>query len=91
MVSAHLKNSKFAEDVPRIAECFDNSTKLRFRNPSDPQYIRFGGVRDKGLKFGIRSGQLRLEGSVALLPHAGNFMLTSSIAEKKWDRSSSPP
>ncbi|TEB20801.1 hypothetical protein FA13DRAFT_1672147 [Coprinellus micaceus] len=61
-LEAHLKNSKFIEDVPRIAECFDNSTKLKFANPSDPQYIRFGGVRDKDLEFGIRSGQLRLEG-----------------------------
>lgn len=64
---AHLKNSKFIDDVPRIAECFDSSTKLRFRSKSDPQYIRFGGVRDKDLSFGIRSGQLRLEGFVFLM------------------------
>ncbi|TEB37947.1 hypothetical protein FA13DRAFT_1751822 [Coprinellus micaceus] len=51
-LEAHLKNSKFTEDVPRIAECFDNSTKLRFRNPSDPQYIRFGGLRLEGEKVG---------------------------------------
>ncbi|KAH6897986.1 hypothetical protein BKA70DRAFT_1159601 [Coprinopsis sp. MPI-PUGE-AT-0042] len=58
-----LRDSKFAEDVPYITECFDKTTKLRFRSKADPQYIRFGGVRDKDLAFGIRSGQLRLEGS----------------------------
>ncbi|RXW25730.1 hypothetical protein EST38_g170 [Candolleomyces aberdarensis] len=62
-LEAHLRNSKFVDDVPHISECFDKTTKLRFRNQSDPQYIRFGGVRDKDLTFGIRSGQLRLEGS----------------------------
>ena len=62
--------------MPRIAECFDSSTKLRFRNPDDPQYIRFGGVRDKDLAFGIRSGQLRLEGCVASpLPYAQNILI----------------
>ncbi|KAF6743411.1 hypothetical protein DFP72DRAFT_933565 [Ephemerocybe angulata] len=62
-LEAHLRTSKFIDDVPHISECFDKTTKLRFRSKSDPQYIRFGGVRDKDLEFGIRSGQLRMEGS----------------------------
>ncbi|TFK20828.1 hypothetical protein FA15DRAFT_707733 [Coprinopsis marcescibilis] len=62
-LEGRLRNSKFAEDVPHITECFDKTTKLRFRGKNDPQYIRFGGVRDKDLAYGIRSGQLRLEGS----------------------------
>ncbi|KAG2015103.1 hypothetical protein CC2G_008399 [Coprinopsis cinerea AmutBmut pab1-1] len=62
-LEARLRHSKFAEDVPYITECFDKTTKLRFRSKNDPQYIRFGGVRDKDLQYGIRSGQLRLEGS----------------------------
>ncbi|KAG5633528.1 hypothetical protein DXG03_007235, partial [Asterophora parasitica] len=57
-----LNDSKFAEDVDHITNCFDKTTKLRFRNSSEPQYVKFGGARDKNLALGIRSGQLRLDG-----------------------------
>ncbi|KZP02189.1 hypothetical protein FIBSPDRAFT_771053, partial [Athelia psychrophila] len=60
-----LANSKFGtpEDLKNLVDCFDKSTKLRFRNPDEPSYIKFGGVRDKDLAVGIRSGQLKLPGS----------------------------
>ncbi|KAG5644294.1 hypothetical protein DXG03_008712 [Asterophora parasitica] len=57
-----LGGSKFAEDVDHITNCFDKTTKLRFRNSGEPQYVKFGGARDKDLTLGIRSGQLKLDG-----------------------------
>ena len=59
-----LANSKFntPEDISNMTSCFDKTTKLRFRNPGEPSYIKFGGVRDKDLAVGIRSGQLKLPG-----------------------------
>ena len=61
-IVAHLRNSKYLEDVPQMADCFDKTTKLRFRSKDEPQYIRFGTLRDKDLAVGIRSGQLKLSG-----------------------------
>ncbi|KAF5320698.1 hypothetical protein D9619_002170 [Psilocybe cf. subviscida] len=58
-----LRGSRFFGDVPHITECFDKSTKLRFRNAVDNQYIKFGTLKDKDPKLNIRSGQLRLLGS----------------------------
>ncbi|RDB20568.1 Heat shock protein 12A [Hypsizygus marmoreus] len=58
-----LKDSKFHEDVGHITKCFDKTTKLRFRNMDEPQYIKFGTARDKDLQLGIRSGQLKLKGA----------------------------
>jgi hypothetical protein len=46
-----------------IVDCFDNTTKLRFRNSDEPQYIKFGGARDNDPTFKIRFGQLKLLGS----------------------------
>lgn len=57
------------EDLNRMVDCFDKSTKLRFRKPDEPSYIRFGGVRDKDLAVDIRSGQLKLPGLVSLFCH----------------------
>ncbi|KAK0434116.1 hypothetical protein EV421DRAFT_1909621 [Armillaria borealis] len=58
-----LKGSKFAEEVENIAECFDKTTKLRFRNEEEPAYVKFGSMKDKDLALDIRSGQLKLAGS----------------------------
>jgi hypothetical protein len=49
-----------------MTSIFDKSTKLRFRNPDEPSYIKFGGVRDKDPSVGIRSGQLKLLGLVII-------------------------
>ncbi|KAK0222695.1 hypothetical protein EDD85DRAFT_860782 [Armillaria nabsnona] len=57
-----LANSRFVQEVDVISECFDRTTKLRFRNADEPAYIKFGGMRDRDPDFGIRSGQLKLEG-----------------------------
>lgn len=67
-----LQDSNFHEDVPDIAEKFDKVTKLSFRDPGDPQYIKFGRMRDRDPNRGIRAGQLRLDGCVF-------FVFTSSV------------
>ncbi|KIJ04959.1 hypothetical protein PAXINDRAFT_21761 [Paxillus involutus ATCC 200175] len=45
-----------------MKDIFDTTTKLRFRDPGDPQYIKFGAVRDKDPQYDIRAGQLKLAG-----------------------------
>ncbi|KAG6918266.1 hypothetical protein DXG01_015640 [Tephrocybe rancida] len=57
-----LEDSKFSDDVDHITRCFDTTTKLRFRNINEPQYIKFGSARDKDISLGIRAGQLKLQG-----------------------------
>ncbi|KAG1792838.1 uncharacterized protein HD556DRAFT_1378586 [Suillus plorans] len=57
--SEHYSNP---EIIAQMTEIFDNSTKLRFRKPDEPSYIKFGTIRDKDLKYNIRSGQLKLAG-----------------------------
>ncbi|KAJ3575398.1 hypothetical protein NP233_g1120 [Leucocoprinus birnbaumii] len=59
-----LKGTRFQEDVPSMTDKFDKATKLAFRDPQDPQYIKFGGARDRDEKLRIRTGQLRLDGEV---------------------------
>ncbi|KAF9465190.1 hypothetical protein BDZ94DRAFT_414257 [Collybia nuda] len=57
-----LQGTRFSGDVEHITNCFDKTTKLTFRNPSDSQFIKFGTVRDKDIKLNIRSGQLKVPG-----------------------------
>ncbi len=57
-----LLGSRFHDDVASMTDKFDKATKLGFRDPTDPQYIRFGSVRDKDPDLGIRAGKLRLDG-----------------------------
>ena len=59
----HLQNSNFLVDIQHIVDCFDKTTKLRFRNFDEPQYIKFGGTRDNDQSCNIRFGQLKLLGS----------------------------
>ncbi|KAF8885939.1 hypothetical protein BD779DRAFT_1471330 [Infundibulicybe gibba] len=58
-----LEDSKYVDDAGHIAECFDKSTKLRFKNANEPAFIKFGTPRDQDADLGIRSGQLRLAGA----------------------------
>jgi hypothetical protein len=61
-----LQGSTYLEDAPDIARRFDKTTKLRFRDPEEPQYIKFGSLKDKDPRVGIRSGQIRLNGCVLM-------------------------
>jgi hypothetical protein len=60
-------NYSILEMVAQMTSVFDKTTKLRFRKPDEPSYVKFGTVRDKDLKYDIRSGQLKLAGFVHLL------------------------
>jgi len=60
----HLRDSRFHDDLDDIARSFDRTTKLRFRNKDEPQYVSFGNGRDTDLEVGIRSGLLKLSGLV---------------------------
>ena len=57
-----LKNSPFLDDLDHIVRCFDKTTKLRFRNAEEPEYVKFGSTRDKDETCNIRFGQLKLMG-----------------------------
>ena len=48
-----LKESKFKDEVEHMISVFDRSTKLSFRNPISPAFIRFGTSKDKDLTVGV--------------------------------------
>ncbi|OJA08939.1 hypothetical protein AZE42_05316, partial [Rhizopogon vesiculosus] len=48
--------------VAQMTNIFDTTTKLRFRKPDEPSYVKFGTIRDDDLKYDIRSGQLKMAG-----------------------------
>ena len=62
--AAKLADSRYGSPdmVQQMKDEFDKTTKLRFRDANDPQYIKFGTVRDKDPQYDIRSGQLKLAG-----------------------------
>ena len=62
-----LSESTFLDDLDHIVRCFDKTTKLRFRNSEEPQFIKFGGTRDNEPDCNIRYGQLKLTGCVWIL------------------------
>jgi hypothetical protein len=63
-----LYDSRFGgpDDIKHITECFDRTTKLGFRDPTQPSYIKFGTAKDKDPSVGIKMGQLKLPGLVAI-------------------------
>ena len=58
----YLSDSPFLDDLEHIVRCFDKTTKLRFRNANEPEYIKFGSTRDNDKSYNIRLGQLKLMG-----------------------------
>lgn len=58
----YLAESDFVEDLDHIVRCFDKTTKVRFSNDKQPQYIKFGSTRDNDATRNIRFGQLKLDG-----------------------------
>lgn len=59
----YLSDSTYIDDIDHIVRCFDKTTKLRFRDRNDPQFIKFGSTRDNDPDLGIKYGQLKLKGS----------------------------
>ncbi|KAG1737858.1 uncharacterized protein EDB91DRAFT_471992 [Suillus paluster] len=64
LLQEKLSGSRFGtpDIVQQMTDIFDSTTKLRFRNPEDPSYIKFGTVRDRDPQRDIRNGQLKLNG-----------------------------
>ncbi|KAF9449855.1 hypothetical protein P691DRAFT_727192 [Macrolepiota fuliginosa MF-IS2] len=58
-----LVGSRFYDNASSMADKFDKTTKLAFRDPNDPQYIKFGNARDRDPNLGIRIGWLKLDGN----------------------------
>ncbi|KAJ2912888.1 hypothetical protein MD484_g7536, partial [Candolleomyces efflorescens] len=59
----YLCDSDYHEELENIVRSFDKSTKIRFNNDQQPQFIRFGGTRDNDPAYNIRFGQLKLSGT----------------------------
>jgi hypothetical protein len=58
----YLKGSPFLDELEYIVCCFDKTTKLRFRNAEEPEYVKFGSTKDNDKSYNIRLGQLKLMG-----------------------------
>ena len=61
-VIGFLAESDFLEDLGHIIKCFDKTTKLRFRNADEPQFVKFGSTLDNDEDCNIRYGQLKMTG-----------------------------
>ena len=57
-----MAESTYIDDLDHIVRCFDKTTKLRFRDRNDPQFIKFGSTRDNDPDVGVKYGQLKLKG-----------------------------
>jgi hypothetical protein len=57
-----LLDSDYIDDLDHIIRCFDTTTKQRFRDANEPQYVKFGSARDNDAVHNIRLGQLKLFG-----------------------------
>ncbi|THG93264.1 hypothetical protein EW026_g7931 [Hermanssonia centrifuga] len=60
-----LGSSRYSndEDVKSMLEAFEKSAKPTFKDVKDRSFIKFGSMRDRDADFGIRSGQLTIEGT----------------------------
>ncbi|KAJ3494374.1 hypothetical protein NLJ89_g10822 [Agrocybe chaxingu] len=58
-----LADSPYLDDIEHIVECFDDTTKMRFKSDTNQQYIKFGSTRDNDATYNIRFGQLKLDGA----------------------------
>ncbi|TFK95589.1 hypothetical protein BDV98DRAFT_556293 [Pterulicium gracile] len=58
-----FSGSKFADDVPQMAEAFDKTTKLGFRDETVPSYVKFGRLSDHDRERNVRNGSLKIPGS----------------------------
>ncbi|KAF9047815.1 hypothetical protein BJ165DRAFT_1344346 [Panaeolus papilionaceus] len=89
-LETYLQGSKYSGAVEHITKCFDQSTKLVFRNKEDWQYIKFGMPNDRESRLNIRHGQLKLPGTdVAGFFDPAINCITQSIEEQK--KSASTP
>ncbi|KDR71230.1 hypothetical protein GALMADRAFT_796078 [Galerina marginata CBS 339.88] len=62
-LKAFLDGSRFIDEIDEIVRKFDTTTKLRFKDTNDAQYIKFGSTRDNDVTHNVRFGQLKLAGA----------------------------
>ncbi|KAG1734639.1 hypothetical protein EDB19DRAFT_1997165 [Suillus lakei] len=64
LLQEKLSGSRFGtpDIVQQMTDIFDSTTKLRFRNPEEPLYIKFGTIHGKDCQHNISDGQLTLSG-----------------------------
>ncbi|CAA7260296.1 unnamed protein product [Cyclocybe aegerita] len=78
-----LQGSRFVGDIPYITDRFDKTTKLRFVDSDESQFIKFGTLRDREPNLNIRSGQLKLLGTdVAKFFEPSIKCITKSIEDQ---------
>uniref|UniRef100_A0A8H7Y9N2 Protein kinase domain-containing protein n=1 Tax=Psilocybe cubensis TaxID=181762 RepID=A0A8H7Y9N2_PSICU len=58
-----LSDSKFKDRADIVLQSFERTTKFRFSNPGEPEYLTIGGAKDNDKKRHIKRGQLRLQGA----------------------------
>ncbi|KAJ8094286.1 hypothetical protein PM082_006826 [Marasmius tenuissimus] len=68
-IESKLKDSRYGtrQDIVQMANVFDKTTKLCFRNGADTGYINFGSPRDRDLSVGINRGQMKIPGEAMKL------------------------
>ncbi|KAF8966241.1 hypothetical protein BDZ97DRAFT_697700 [Flammula alnicola] len=79
-----LAESEYIEDLDRIVRIFDTTTKLRFRDAGQHQYVKFGSTTDNEPNLAIQFGQLKLSGTdVAMFFKPSVGCVTHAILEQR--------
>ncbi|KAJ2917220.1 hypothetical protein MD484_g3186, partial [Candolleomyces efflorescens] len=80
----YLAESDFIDDLDHIVRCFDKTTKIRFSNASQVQYVKFGSTRDNDPSCNVRFGQLKLSGEdVASFFESSVNCVINAVKEQK--------
>ncbi|KDR67667.1 hypothetical protein GALMADRAFT_257920 [Galerina marginata CBS 339.88] len=83
-LESHLKDSVYLENVDKILHSFDTTTKLRFRDANQPQFVKFGSATDNDPSHDIRLGQLKLNGNhIAVFFKPSIECITHAILEQR--------
>ncbi|KAF5373782.1 hypothetical protein D9758_000895 [Tetrapyrgos nigripes] len=59
-----LGRTRFKDDIPRATSAFDTGAKLVFKSRESPSFVMFGGLRDTDASLDIKSGQMKIPGTV---------------------------
>ncbi|PPR01379.1 hypothetical protein CVT24_006217 [Panaeolus cyanescens] len=88
----YLARSKFIDDLEHIVRQFDKTTKLRFMDSTEMQYVQFGSARDNDQQYNIRFGQLKLQGAdVAAFFEPSIECITKAVLSMAQKKSSHKP
>ncbi|KDR67670.1 hypothetical protein GALMADRAFT_1071822 [Galerina marginata CBS 339.88] len=83
-LESHLKDSVYLDDLDKVLHSFDTTTKLRFRDANQPQFVKFGSATDTDIPHNIRFGQLKLDGNhIAMFFKPSVECITHAIMEQR--------